>query len=87
MPGVSKGSLEIDLRDGVLTLTGKVEALPEDYRALQREYQLGGYLRKFNISDRIDSAGIAATLKDGVLTLVLPRSEEARPRKIAVQVG
>ena len=87
MPGVSKESLEIDLREGVLTLTGKVEEVPEDYRLLQREYQIGGYLRKFNISDRIDSTGINAVLKDGVLTVELPKAEEAKPRKITVQVG
>ncbi len=87
MPGVSKDALEIDLREGVLTLTGKVETPPEDYRELQREYRIGGYLRKFNISDQIDQSAIEATLKDGVLTLTLPKAEEARPRKIQVQVG
>ncbi len=87
LPGVSKDGLDIDLREGVLTLLGKVEALPEEWRPLQQEYRLGGYLRRFNISDDIDREAIAATLKDGVLTLDLPKVKEAQPRKIQVNVG
>jgi HSP20 family protein len=87
MPGVTQGDLDIDLREGVLTVVGKVADEPVNYRALQQEYEIGGYLRKFNISDQIDRDGIAATLSDGVLTLVLPKAEQARPRKIQVQVS
>jgi len=87
MPGVSQQQLDVDLREGVLTVVGKVADLPEEYRPLQQEYELGGYLRRFNISDKIDRDGIAAKLCDGVLTLVLPKAEELRPRKIEVQLG
>ncbi len=87
LPGVGKEGLDIDLREGVLTLMGKVEDEPADYRILQREYEVGGYLRKFNISDDVDVDGIDATLRDGVLTLVLPKTEAARPRKIEVRVN
>lgn len=87
LPGVGKDGLDIDLREGVLTLLGKVEELSSEWRPLQQEYRLGGYLRRFNISDDIDREAISATLKDGVLTLDLPKVMEARPRKIQVQVG
>ena len=87
LPGVGKEGLDIDLREGVLTLMGKVEDEPADYRILQREYEVGGYLRKFNISDDVVVEGIDASLRDGVLTLVLPKTEAARPRKIEVRVN
>ncbi len=87
MPGVTQEELDIDLRDGVLTIVGKVPDEPAEYRLMQQEYEIGGYLRRFNISDKVDRDGISAKLKDGVLTLVLPKAEEIRPRKIEVHVG
>lgn len=87
LPGVGKDGLDIDLREGVLTLLGKVEELSPEWRPLQQEYRLGGYLRRFNISDDIDREAISATLNDGVLILDLPKLKEAQPRKIQVQVG
>ncbi len=85
MPGVGREGLDIDLREGVLTLLGKVEDEPTDQRIIQREYGIGGYLRKFNISDDVDVDGIEASLAEGVLTLVLPKTQAARPRKIEVR--
>ena len=87
MPGVTQGDLDVDLREGVLTVVGKVADEPVEYRLLQQEYEIGGYLRRFNISDKIDRDGIAATLNDGVLTVLLPKAEESKPRKIEVQIG
>lgn len=87
LPGVSPEGLEIDLRDGVLTLVGKAHDISGQYRALQNEYEIGGYLRRFNLSDDIDVDHIDATLRDGVLTLTLPKTKEALPRKIQVKVG
>jgi len=45
LPGVTREGLEIDLREGILTLVGKVHTAPDDYRLIQREYEIGGYLR------------------------------------------
>ena len=87
LPGVTREGLDIDLREGVLTLVGKVEELSPEHRILQQEYRLGGYLRRFNISDDVDRDGIHAALKDGVLTLQLPKVKSAQPRKIEVQLG
>jgi len=86
LPGVTQDGLEIDLRDGVLTLVGKVHQVPEPYRSLQHEYEIGGYLRRFTLGDDIDADNIDATLKDGVLTLLLPKAKQALPRKIQVNV-
>jgi HSP20 family molecular chaperone IbpA len=52
-----------------------------------REYQLVNYFRQFELSDKVDESKISADLKHGVLTLTLPKAEEAKPRKIAVAVS
>jgi len=85
MPGVTKDNLDLDLREGILTVVGRVDDVPTSYRPLQREYEVGGYMRRFTVGEDVDRSGITATLKDGVLTVVLPRTKEAQPRKIAVQ--
>jgi HSP20 family protein len=88
MPGVTADNLIIDLRDNVLTLTGEVapfeEANEED---ILIEYEIGKYLRQFNLSSVIDQSEIDANLKDGVLRLSLPKVKEATPRKIKVKTG
>jgi HSP20 family molecular chaperone IbpA len=85
MPGVSEKDVDIDLEDGVLTISGRVEGLEVDGRALLAEYDVGDYNRSFTLSNEIDTEGIEATMKDGVLRLVLPKSAEARPKKIEVK--
>ena len=86
MPGVKAQELKIDLRESVLTLTGRVTP-PEDERELDvlREYQTGTFFRQFTLSETIDQAKIDAKLTDGVLRLELPKVEKARPRQITVR--
>lgn len=87
MPGVDKDGLVIDLKDYTLTLRGAVQpAQAEGRSVVHREYEVGDYFRQFALSEVIDQAGIAASLKDGVLTLVLPKVEPAKPRKIEVKI-
>lgn len=87
MPGVKAKDLIIDLRDDVLTLTGEV-APPEGENETDvlREYRTGSYFRQFSLSEVIDQAKIDAELKEGVLRLVLPKVEPAKPRRITVKV-
>ncbi len=86
MPGVKAQDLKIDLRDSVLTLTGRVTA-PDGAKEsdVLREYQSGTFFRQFTLSETIDQAKIDATLTDGVLRLELPKVEKARPRQITVR--
>lgn len=88
MPGVKANDLTIDLRDNILTLSGEA-AHPEGENEVYmvREYETGTYLRQFSISEVIDQSKIDAEMKDGVLRLILPKVEPAKPRKIAVKTG
>jgi HSP20 family molecular chaperone IbpA len=86
MPGVKAQDLEIDLRDSVLTLTGRVAESETAHRShVVSEYQSGTFFRQFTLSEAIDQAKIDAQLKDGVLRLELPKVEKARPRQISVR--
>lgn len=88
MPGVKADALQIDLRDNVLTLTGRVAPQESNYESeLLREFQTGTFYRQFTLSERIDQARIDAKLTDGVLRLELPKVERAKPRQIQVRTG
>lgn len=84
LPGVKRESLIIDVREGVLSLTATVEALPGHWQPTYREYQEGGYERRFALGDRIDTEKINAKLENGVLALVMPKAEAQKPRKITI---
>lgn len=87
MPGVSEKTVEIDLDKGVLTLNARADEDEADDRPLHTEYRSGGYHREFRVSEDIDAASVSATMKDGVLELLLPKSAESQPRRIAVSGG
>ena len=85
MPGVDKSAIDIQLEKGVLTVKGAVDAAKyESLRPIYSEYNVGSFVRTFSVSPKIDSSGISATVADGVLTIELPKSKEALPRRIAV---
>ncbi|NIR16525.1 MAG: Hsp20/alpha crystallin family protein [Desulfobacterales bacterium] len=88
MPGVKAGDLNIDLREGTLTLSGEAES-PEGSGETEvfREYRTGRYFREFTVSEMIDQAKIEAELRDGVLRLRLPKAEAAKPRQITVKAS
>jgi len=88
MPGVKAQDLTIDLRESVLTLTGRASALESEREAdVLREYEPGTFTRQFSLSETIDQAKIDARLVDGVLRLELPKVEKARPRQINVRTA
>jgi HSP20 family protein len=85
MPGVDKDSVDVGVENDVLTISGRIDVSKyEGLRPLYTEYNIGNYNRTFQISNRIDQNGIKADLKDGVMTIVLPKSEKAKPRRITV---
>ena len=88
LPGVTSEGLNIDLRDNVLTIMGVIAPYEkETEQDVLIEYEIGKYFRQFTLSNLIDQAKINATLKDGVLHLVLPKAETAKPRRIEVQAA
>lgn len=88
MPGVKAQDLQIDLRESVLTLTGRVTP-PESpgESDVVREYRSGAFVRQFTLSETINQSGIDAKLADGVLRLELPKVEKAKPRQITVRTS
>jgi len=85
MPGVGKNSVEVRVENNVLTIMGRIDfSNYEGLQPLYTEYNIGHYSRSFRLSNEIEQEGIKAELKDGVITLVLPKAERAKPRRIKV---
>ena len=87
LPGVTPADLDIRYEDGELTLTGKVAARRYGSEARRSEYETGNFHRSFHIGETIDASRISADLKQGVLTLHLPKVERIRPRRIDIRVA
>lgn len=85
MPGVPLENLDIDLDSDQLTIRGSVPQAEEKGKVILREYSSGDYYRQFTLSSDIDREKIQASMKDGVLKLVMPKAEAAKPRKIVVK--
>lgn len=86
MPGVDESSLDVSLEKNVLTIQGTVTP-PETggHGLAYQEFEPGDYHRAFTLSSEVDREGIRATLKNGVLTLALPKAGPAKLRKIQVK--
>jgi HSP20 family protein len=85
LPGVDPGSIDIDLDGHVLTIRAeRTAARHEGAQWIARERRTGSYMRQFTLGDGVDTERISATYDHGVLSLMIPLSEKARPRKIEV---
>ena len=87
VPGVKKEDIEITLEDGVLTLKGqrRYEGHGKDKVWLGRSY--GAFERSYTLPDTVDAEHLTADLADGVLTIRVPQSPKAKPRKITIGVA
>ena len=85
MPGVDKDNVDISVENDTLTIQGRIDySKYEGLQPVYTEYSIGHYVRTFQISGKIDQVQISAELRDGVMKLVLPKAEKAKPRKIKV---
>lgn len=85
IPGVATEDLDIQFENRELRIHGKVSPRHEGRNYLYGEYGIGDFYRTFTIGEAIDAERIEAELKDGVLTLHLPKTEAVKPRKIEVK--
>jgi HSP20 family molecular chaperone IbpA len=86
LPGVAKENLDVRVENNLLSIRGRAaHAAPGD--PIYTEYGLVNFFRQFELNERVDQSKISADLKNGVLTLNLPKAEEAKPRKIDVRIA
>lgn len=84
LPGLTREQIRIDLHDGRLTLTGRRDSRApcEQYHQVERGH--GEFARAFTLPPSVDASGIVAELRDGVLSITVPKAPEVAPRRVAV---
>jgi HSP20 family molecular chaperone IbpA len=85
MRGVDKGNVDISVKDRILTIDGRIDF--QKYAGMTpvyTEYNIGNFHRRFSLSNKVDASSIRAEMRDGLLTLTIPKSEEAKPQKIEI---
>ncbi|WP_083749158.1 Hsp20/alpha crystallin family protein [Pelomonas sp. KK5] len=88
MPGVPRDQLELHVEGDTLLIEGRVQPqTPNGLEAIYAELRVPRWRRSFTLSRELDTAKIEANLKDGVLTLRIPKQAHAQPRRIAVNAG
>lgn len=85
VPGVPKDGVEVSLDNDVLSIRATPRA-PEGAESDYAEYRLMPYFRQFQLGEQVDRDKIQAEMRHGVLTIRLPKVEQAKPRKIAVEM-
>ncbi len=86
LPGVKKEDVNIKLENNILEVEGRIDyALYEKLNPVYTEYNIGNFARRFTVSNAVDTSNIEAVLKNGVLTLMLLKVPEAKPRQISVK--
>ena len=89
LPGMKKEDIQVSLHDGVLSISGerKSEAKFEEAETYRTERFVGRFQRALTLPTQVNAAKVAAAYKDGVLTITLPKAEEAKPKQIEVKIN
>ena len=89
LPGLGEGDVSIEVEDNVLTVSGERKAEHEDkregYVRVERSY--GAFRRSLTLPEGIDPEAVTASFDNGVLEVRIPKPEERKPRRVAIQVG
>jgi HSP20 family protein len=87
LPGMRKEDIDISLHDGVLTIAGERQSsLGEGENGERTERFSGKFRRSITLPSRVDAGKVSASYKDGILTVTLPKAEEAKPKKVEVTI-
>lgn len=86
MPGVGPDQVDLTVEKDTLTVTGKADPEAKG-TAVYRETRIGDYQRQFSLNEQVDADRITADMKNGVLTVRIPKAEKAKPKRINVKVG
>jgi HSP20 family protein len=85
LPGMRREDIEISLHDGTLTISGeRKRETPNGEKAERTERYIGTFRRSITLPSRVDANKVTATYRDGILTVTLPKAEEAKPKQIQV---
>jgi HSP20 family protein len=88
LPGIDPGSVDIDVDGQLLTIRAeRTVGTPDGAKWITRERQSGSFLRQLTLGQGLDTARIAAGYDNGVLSVTIPVSEAAKPRRIEVTTG
>ena len=89
LPGLDESDVNIEVEDNVLTVSGERNAEHEDnregYVRVERAY--GSFRRSLTLPDGVDAEAVSASFEKGVLQVSIPKPEQRKPRKVAIQVG
>jgi len=88
LPGIDRKDIDIHVENNTLTLRGerKRDTEIEDGKTYRVERTVGSFMRRFSLPTTVNSTKIAARCKDGILEIVLPKMEEAKARRVEIQV-
>jgi len=89
LPGINKEDIKVSVENDLLTIVGerKAEVEQKDRQVHRSERSYGRFMRTLNVGANIDVAKIRANYKDGVLELIVPKSEEIKPKMVDIQVN
>jgi HSP20 family protein len=87
LPGMTKEKVGITYSDGVLTIAGNLEPLADikDMAVIRQERSAGKFEKSLRLPAKVDQSKITASFTNGILTVTLPKAEEAKPRTIAIE--
>jgi HSP20 family protein len=88
VPGLGEKDIQVNVQQDVLTLSGERKSdIPEGYSVHRQERVPLSFSRSFTLPGRIDADNVKATVRDGILTVTLPKSPESRPRQITIEAA